>query len=174
MPVKVLIKFAIAVLLAVAIGASLYAFEGRLTAAMCDNTVFAESESPDGKWKAVVFGRNCGATDSISTQISILPMSVDLPNKGGNICMVSVFPKVELRWAGNNELVITHRRGAKFFNAVQSFYGVSIRYEEQAQHSSAVSFNQPSRRQADFSSSLLIARRGRRFSSPGPFAGRLF
>ena len=72
-----------------------------LMSEMCSNTVFAESQSPDSKLKAIVFGRSCGATDGVSTQISILPVNEDLPNKGGNICGVSVFPKVELRWIGN-------------------------------------------------------------------------
>lgn len=135
-PMTVITKYAIAVLLAIAISASFYACEKALMSGMCGNTVFAESQAPDGKLKAVVFGRSCGATDGGSTQISILPVSVDLPNESGNICVVSLFPQVELRWAGNNELVIAHHEGATFLNAVQSFYGVTIKYESQAQPAS--------------------------------------
>jgi hypothetical protein len=141
MPMTVITKFAIAVLLAIVVAASFYACEKAFTSGMCGNTVFAESQSPNGKLKAVVFGRDCGATDGVSTQISILPVSVDLPNEDGNICAVSIFPRVELRWAGNNELVIVHHGGAKFFNAAQSFYGVTIKYEVQAQPASNNSFN---------------------------------
>ena len=78
---------------------------------------------------AVVFGRSCGATTGVSTQVSILAAGEGLPNEGGNICGVGGFPQVELRWAGINELVVAHHGGAKLFNAVQSFEGVNIRYE---------------------------------------------
>jgi hypothetical protein len=145
MPKKFITNFAIAILLAIVIAASLYAFEviskKALMSGMCANTIFAEYKSPNGKLKAVLFGRGCGATTGLSTEISILPMNVDLPNADGNICQVSEFPKVELRWAGNGELVIVHHEGAKFFNAVHSFYGVNIKYEAQAQPASNNSFN---------------------------------
>jgi hypothetical protein len=138
---KLIVKIAVAGLLTLTIGiASYYSLEWMLEKAfidgMCGNGIVAEVKSPNGKLKAVVFERNCGATTGVSTQISILPESEELANEVGNVCVVDVFPKVELRWAGNNELVIAHHGGARLFHAVQSFDGINIRYEVPTQAAS--------------------------------------
>ncbi len=143
---KLISKIAIVVLLTVTVGLASYyalewAFEKAFMTGMCGNTLLSESQSPNGKWKAVVFERSCGATTGVSTQVSILRKNEDLPNEIGNICVVDVFPKVELRWVGNNELVITHHGGAKLFHAVQSFEGINIKYEVPTQAASNNSFN---------------------------------
>ena len=46
----------------------------------CANTVSAEHISPDGKLRAVLFERDCGATTNWSSQISILRRTEPLPN----------------------------------------------------------------------------------------------
>ena len=38
---------------------------------LCGNTLLAETPSPEGNLRAVVFERNCGATTSFSTQVSV-------------------------------------------------------------------------------------------------------
>jgi hypothetical protein len=127
-------KIAITLLLTLTVlVASYHAFDWVLEKAflslMCGNTIRAESNSPDGKFKAVVFGRSCGATTSVGTYISILREGKNLPNENGNICAMSGLPEVELRWAGNNELII-YNRGAQLYGPVQSFDGINIRYED--------------------------------------------
>jgi hypothetical protein len=52
---------------------------------MCANDLLTEIPSPDGALKAVVFQRDCGATTSFSTQISILWTNRPLPNETGNL-----------------------------------------------------------------------------------------
>lgn len=98
---------------------------------MCGNTIRAESTSPGGRWKAVVFGRSCGATTSVSTEVSILRVGDDLPNASGNICAVGVFPDVALLWLNDRELIIRYPGGAKIFPVVQTFQGIDIKYEVQ-------------------------------------------
>ncbi|HEX8473905.1 MAG TPA: hypothetical protein VF666_07715 [Pyrinomonadaceae bacterium] len=54
----------------------------------CGNELLGEAQAPGGKWKAVVFQRDCGATTSYSTQISILRIDEWLVNEGGNVFVV--------------------------------------------------------------------------------------
>ena len=52
---------------------------------LCGNDVIEEVVSPNGKTKALVFQRDCGATTGFSTQISILSYQARLPDKPGNV-----------------------------------------------------------------------------------------
>jgi hypothetical protein len=52
---------------------------------MCANERLADLPSPDGRWHAVVFQRDCGATTGSSTQVSVLLAGDSLKNEGGNI-----------------------------------------------------------------------------------------
>jgi hypothetical protein len=38
----------------------------------CGNTILEEVQSPTGKYRAVIFRRDCGATTGCSTQVSVL------------------------------------------------------------------------------------------------------
>jgi disulfide bond formation protein DsbB len=131
---KRLAKIAIVLAFIVAGGiASYHCFEWMLDRAimngMCGNTVLAESRSPDGQWKAIVFGRSCGATTGVSTQVSILPLSSDLPNESGNVCAVGAFPKVDVHWQSNRDLIVKHHAGAKVFPVNETLQGINIKYE---------------------------------------------
>jgi hypothetical protein len=55
---------------------------------MCGSSVLSETPSPDGALKAVVFDRGCGATDSGTTEVSILTKSEPIPNAKGNAFVV--------------------------------------------------------------------------------------
>jgi hypothetical protein len=55
------------------------------TRAVCGNEVYSQVLSPDGKHKAIVFQRDCGATIGFSTQISIVGSSDEFKNESGNI-----------------------------------------------------------------------------------------
>lgn len=46
---------------------------------MCANRVAVEAKSPDNRYKAVIFERDCGATTDFSTQVSILLPSQSRP-----------------------------------------------------------------------------------------------
>lgn len=55
---------------------------------LCANQILSEKTSPDLKYKAIVFMRNCGATTGYSLQISILEKESEIKNQTGNILIL--------------------------------------------------------------------------------------
>lgn len=102
---------------------------------MCGNYIHEEYPSPSGKWKAVVFQRDCGATTGFSTQISILPSSDSLENDSGNIFIMDGHPSdvaPSLNWVADSELKINRKRTGSEHKAERSygwFSTVKISYE---------------------------------------------
>ena len=79
------------------------------TGDICGNEIYSKALSPNGKYKAVVFQRDCGATTGFSTQISIVSSSDELKNKSGNIYIIDGHPKDVLpilTWPSSTELRI--------------------------------------------------------------------
>lgn len=79
------------------------------TSDMCGNYLHSESISPNGRYKAVIFQRDCGATTGFSTQISIVKTSEVLKNRPGNIFIVDGHPDryaPNIFWSSDSELVI--------------------------------------------------------------------
>jgi len=96
---------------------------------LCGNTVLKSLDSPDGKLKAVVFQRDCGATTGFSTQLSVLNAGDPLPNDGGNVFIADTDggaalagqgggPRVDILWEGPRKLLIEHNSGARRFKTV--------------------------------------------------------
>ena len=52
---------------------------------LCVNELLQEARSPDGKYKAVAFNRNCGATVGNNVQVSIIPSNASMPDGTGNV-----------------------------------------------------------------------------------------
>lgn len=54
---------------------------------LCQDTVVSKHSSPDGRFVAVVFYRNCGATTPFTTEISVMRSGEDAVSEGpeGNI-----------------------------------------------------------------------------------------
>jgi len=76
---------------------------------MCDNDIYKRYRAPNGKLKAVIFQRNCGATTGFSTQISILAANEDLDNEEGNIYVIDGRPELvapRIAWLSNTKIVI--------------------------------------------------------------------
>jgi invasion protein IalB len=65
-------------------GAAITAGIWVLLDSMCGNTVLAETSSPDGKYRAITFDRDCGATTNASTQVSVIRSWWYLRNTTGN------------------------------------------------------------------------------------------
>ena len=90
----------------------------------CHNEIFSEVISPNGKYKAVVFERNCGATTGYSTQVSILPASRELQNKKGNVFIQDGHPdwtEVRVIWIDDKNLNIDFQSDYQVYTQ-RSFY----------------------------------------------------
>jgi hypothetical protein len=105
----------------------------------CANTKIAEVVSPDQSRNAVVFSRDCGATTSISLQLSIIPVNPKLPNEGGNVLVIATdrtaselrshrSQEIEPSWVGPRRLLVRYALGAQTYQMAHSVDGVEIEY----------------------------------------------
>jgi hypothetical protein len=107
----------------------------------CENRLLDERVAPDGKLKAVVFVRNCGATTSFSTEVSILEAAASLPRNGGEVVFVATTghglapagpgggPEVQVRWEGPSRLTVSRHAAAVVFKLVTQSRGVAVDHE---------------------------------------------
>jgi hypothetical protein len=106
----------------------------------CGNQVLAETPSPGGRFKAVVFQRDCGATTGFSTQVSLIPSGDKVVSWSGNVFVAdanhgeapsgpSGGPAVQVEWFGPTDLRITHDKRARVFLATTSVNGVHVEYK---------------------------------------------
>jgi hypothetical protein len=92
--------------------------------------------SPDGRYVASVFVRNCGATTDFNTNIAVVPAGENVP-KHGNIFVAEGgdaprtaggwFP-VSLRWLGPERLEVTYEAGAEEFLRVDRLGAIKVDY----------------------------------------------
>ena len=109
---------------------------------MCGNHIDNEVVSPNGKTKAVVFQRSCGATTGFSTQISVLPSNKTLPKEAGNVFYADdndgkaklnknfVLEKLEVKWLNDTELLIRYDNQADASEFKELPRGVKVIYEK--------------------------------------------
>jgi hypothetical protein len=100
---------------------------------MCGNEVFQEAGSPDGKYRAVIFQRDCGATTGFSTQVSILSASATLGNKPGNVFIADGHPdwtRIEVQWDDARMLTITYLSENKISKSKTKYRGITVNYKE--------------------------------------------
>ena len=95
--------------------------------------------SPDGRWEAVLFERDCGATTDFATHVSLLSAGAKLPNKAGNVftadsdhgqapLVAGNVISVSIKWAGRDSLEIRYDRRARVFSREPKVQGISIVY----------------------------------------------
>jgi hypothetical protein len=78
---------------------------------MCGNEIYQEVYSPGKLYKAVVFQRDCGATTSFSTHVSILKASTILKDEPGNTFIMDGHPDwtgVEINWETDRLVTIAY------------------------------------------------------------------
>jgi hypothetical protein len=108
----------------------------------CGNDVLKEVPSADGRLKAVVFQRDCGATTGLSTQVTILRSNERLlarptwlhstepgafvadTNQGQAPSGAGGGPEVTVQWMGPSRLRISHHTEARTFLRAPSLSGV--------------------------------------------------
>ena len=107
----------------------------------CGNQELTGLASPDGRRRAVVFERDCGATTGFTTQVSVLAAGVALPDRGGNV-FSSAFgrdstrgpvkggpgggPWVHVRWLATDTLEVRYDARATAFTREPSVAGVAV------------------------------------------------
>ena len=96
----------------------------------CDNEVVSTITSPSGKTKAVVFGRNCGATTGFNTQVSIVDTGSGVPSDSGNVLIADQEVPLKIVWASDNQLSISVSGKTRVFKQEMSVNGIRIRYED--------------------------------------------
>ena len=98
----------------------------------CGNSVLLELPSPDKQWTAVLFERDCGATTSYSTQVSLVSRERTLPSEAGNIFVSrEQLEHPGIAWLSRSELEVSGIRRLSASTAVTSLDGISIRYVEE-------------------------------------------
>jgi hypothetical protein len=104
----------------------------------CENSVLQDLPSPDGHRHAIVFARSCGATNGISTQVSIVP-SIREAHGGGNVFIAdtdhgkaaigpSGGPVIAARWIDPRTLEIRYPSAARILRRDARHDDTDIRY----------------------------------------------
>ncbi len=94
--------------------------------------------SPDGRHRAVLFQRDCGATTGFSTQIAVLAADERWPGRGaafvaddgGGEVALGVWggPWAEMRWQSPDRLEVRYARGARVIEQRSAVGRVGISY----------------------------------------------
>ena len=100
---------------------------------MCKNQILSQSVIPNSNKKIVVFSRDCGATTSKSTQISILNLSSELKNGSGNIFIADSNHsqkelKVIINIVGSKKIKIIYSKNARVFKKEPKYQDIKIEY----------------------------------------------
>ena|SRR5687768_13111495 len=95
---------------------------------ICSNEPVTVIPSPDGKAKAVVFHRSCGAATGPNTQVSVLPAYSELPNIPGNALVLDADAPVEVTWVSDSSLSVSGLGTARVSKQQETANGVSIAY----------------------------------------------
>jgi hypothetical protein len=108
----------------------------RWSSPLCGNTPIVEEPAPGGKFRAVVFERDCGATTGFSTNISIIPARSPLPNQQGNVFRADhpttpAGPVTQIRWQSEHELFVTYDSAAHIALLQSRLGELAIRFQPQ-------------------------------------------
>lgn len=103
----------------------------------CSNQIVRALGSPDNKFKAILFERDCGATTGFSSQISVLRAAERLHGAGNTFIAderqngpIGSWggPLVSFRWRNANHLEIEYYQTARIFKKENSTRNIAIQY----------------------------------------------
>jgi hypothetical protein len=77
---------------------------GLFLASDCEDTIKTEVKSPDGKYVATLYERDCGATTDFSTIVNLRDSSASFNGDDLGIVIVKGQHKLDLIWDGNTKL----------------------------------------------------------------------
>lgn len=106
---------------------------------LCANEVISETASPDGKLRAIVFQRDCGATTGFSTQVALLPRTEKFEESTASFFSADTNhglipsgpgggPEVAVHWNSHASLVVSHHPDARIFRSESKSNNVQIQY----------------------------------------------
>lgn len=127
--IAIFLALVVAVLLAGVVAGAHAFFSG--LGDLCANEMLADVPSPSGQRHAVVFLRDCGATDGFSTQVSVLRRGERLRNTSGNAFTAdtghpSAPSAVTVTWESENVLQLTYDPYVRTFKKETSVAGVKL------------------------------------------------
>ncbi|MBO0586847.1 hypothetical protein I2484_05985 [Sporosarcina sp. E16_8] len=92
----------------------------------CGNEVLSTIDSPNGRYTAYTFTRDCGATTSVSYQLSILKKDQEHKNKSGNTFVSK--QEFDVEWADDTQLNIAYPESEKTYKMDNKVGRVDIVY----------------------------------------------
>jgi len=97
------------ILAATMIGGGAYLFS-LLDADLCSDTVISTIESPDHRYTATIYERDCGATTDFVTNVNLQPKYTGPfdPEKGTRILTQESRHEVKATWPANDSLELTY------------------------------------------------------------------
>lgn len=95
---------------------------------MCGNDIIKKVNSPNGEKVAYIFNRDCGATTSVSYQLSILDKGDKFPNKTGNTIVSDKVINIE--WLSENKIKVIYEKEAEISKMDKSVNGIKVVYVE--------------------------------------------
>lgn len=98
----------------------------------CGNTVKSEVRSPDGKYIATLFERDCGATTDFSTIVSIRESSTEFKPDDLGVFVVKGQPKIDLAWDGEAGLRLHCKacRAEEIFRQQRAWKDINISFQQ--------------------------------------------
>lgn len=95
----------------------------------CSDTILSEATSPDGRWIATLFERDCGATTSYSTQLNLRPADKRFKSdKQPSAIVVRTEGCIQFWWEGQSDLLVQLPDDARIFMQERWQDGITIRY----------------------------------------------
>ena len=94
-----------------------------------ENNIVTEKDIPGTRYKAVLFTRDAGATNSESYQMSIIPIGSSLPQEAGNIYICDKVSGINFS-CSSNTVIIEINKSARNFKQEKIYMGINILYKD--------------------------------------------
>src|ERR1041385_8380674 len=132
--------FRLAILLAGAVLTAGYIGLRQFTNSICSLDVIRRMPSPDGRFEAVLFQRNCGATTNFATNLSITRSGSTISNAPGNLLVADsdhgrapldsgYVVRVTVRWVTPDSVIVHYDSRAHVYKQSMRAHGVSVAYQ---------------------------------------------
>jgi hypothetical protein len=108
---------------------SCFASGGELLTGTCNDQIYSQSHAPNQEFSATVLYRDCGATTSFSTIVTLKKRTEENNFEQDKIFVIAGKNDISLKWRRNNSLKIRYNLDEIFLKATQA-KGISIEYEQ--------------------------------------------